>query len=815
MENNQIATFWELIENHSIEIPIIQRDYAQGRSNPQSTEVRNTFISQIKEVLTQDEDSSNTVLHLNFIYGKINGKKDAAKLEENKEAVKNMLSAVKVYSKNLNLNIDWNFSEADTARDRPVDTTFIPLDGQQRLTTLFLLHLYFKPDNNEDVENKLKKFTYKIRPSSRDFCEKLTDNISFSLDASKTKTTISEHIANSPWFFKYWIKDPSVRGMLRMLDEIHLQFHGIDRSACWNKLKQIQFDFLDLDKLKLTDELYVKMNARGVPLTPFENFKAWLIEYIQKENIEIKSLNESKSWTELIDTTWTDLFWSNKDSDNMLIDEELMRYFRNMMQIFLILQEDFNPETDSKEEERRKAAQDARDKAALLATTKDDKSGEYLYIPNSFYESNELLTEKNLNEIFYSIDNLVRYESLIKDAFDGEDFVISFFDKRGSVFKKFIDNKTTYADKVVFYALHIFLKNITESESDFSLEHALRNWMRVVRNLVVNSNIDSIPLFKRAISSINWIQERSIKIYEFLNEKDEQFTLRGFEGNQTKEEIIKAKLILDKDPDWEKLIFHAENHKLFRGCIRFLINDYQPFSLNTDGAKVEIFEKRLEIASKIFIENGLSEELKKDAIFLRAFVSRFSVWNELWHLNYDAKATTWKNILKNEIYMETLGKMLDVESINVYHQYIQEDSVFREREREVHETLYKTNLLSKIWEGCSLHYWNPIYILYPHNAKAEWKKYVVDNHRNELLSKLVNKGNITIPKNQHISMGNEQYIFWGKDIPFMYNERQFVFKWDNKIVYDEKVYSIEDDEINEEKFVEKLDLILNNEFCCN
>ena len=137
--SENINTFWNLIEKHRIEIPIIQRDYAQGRNNPQSIEVRSNFVKQIKNIL--NNDTSDTSLNLNFIYGKIFGKSDAKKLEENKAAVKNMLSAVKTYSQNLDLNISWDFIES-TDEENQISTSFIPLDGQQRLTTLLILHIY-------------------------------------------------------------------------------------------------------------------------------------------------------------------------------------------------------------------------------------------------------------------------------------------------------------------------------------------------------------------------------------------------------------------------------------------------------------------------------------------------------------------------------------------------------------------------------------------------------------------------------------------------------------------------------------------------
>src|SRR5215831_19306862 len=73
--------------NYKIKIPLIQRDYVQGKSN--KSEIRQEFLKTLKNYLEEGENKD-----LDFVYG---------------------------YKK---------------------EEEFIPLDGQQRLTTLFLLHTY-------------------------------------------------------------------------------------------------------------------------------------------------------------------------------------------------------------------------------------------------------------------------------------------------------------------------------------------------------------------------------------------------------------------------------------------------------------------------------------------------------------------------------------------------------------------------------------------------------------------------------------------------------------------------------------------------
>lgn len=73
--------------------------------------------------------------------------------------------------------------------------------------------------------------------------------------------------------------------MLVMLDAIDERFKDVP--DIWEQLenKAITFYFLPIRDMGLTDELYIKMNSRGKPLTVFEHFKAELER-------EIRALDE-------------------------------------------------------------------------------------------------------------------------------------------------------------------------------------------------------------------------------------------------------------------------------------------------------------------------------------------------------------------------------------------------------------------------------------------------------------------------------------------------------------------------------------------
>ena len=106
-----------------------------------------------------------------------------------------------------------------------------------------------------------------------------------------------------------------------MLDSIDEKFKDIPN--LWDKLcnKAITFYFLPIKDMGLTDELYIKMNSRGKPLTDFEHFKAEFEREIKKQDDAYANSIINK-----IDIDWTDMLWTYRGDDNV-IDDEFLRYF--------------------------------------------------------------------------------------------------------------------------------------------------------------------------------------------------------------------------------------------------------------------------------------------------------------------------------------------------------------------------------------------------------------------------------------------------------------------------------------------------------
>lgn len=263
-----------------IEIPLIQRDYAQGRLGPLVEAIRHDFLDAVIEAVDGDDP-----LDLDFVYGEIE------------------------------------------------NSTLKPLDGQQRLTTLFLLHWYVaaRTDRLEDAEGILK-LTYATRPTAELFCRQLV-NPEHSL--TDDFATPSEWITNQSWYLHAWRHDPTVQAMLVMLDAIHdrLGQGYLDLEKVWSRLvdkdrQVVSFYFLPIDDMPSGDELYIKMNSRGKPLTNFENFKA-RFEKLLADGTDAERFDRI---IHKIDGSWTDVLWQFDGGDD-IIDDEFLRYFEFLVEL--------------------------------------------------------------------------------------------------------------------------------------------------------------------------------------------------------------------------------------------------------------------------------------------------------------------------------------------------------------------------------------------------------------------------------------------------------------------------------------------------
>ena len=530
-----LTTFWKLVKTYNVIIPIIQRDYAQGRNSEKIKDIRQTFVTSLLEV-TSDKDKS---ISLDFIYGKVN-------------------------SSNNELTL---------------------LDGQQRMTTLFLFHWFvLLTDTSIDGEQvsgaltHLQKFSYHTRTSAREFCRQLTNNENFILlrnSRQPNSAKLSVHIKDVSWFHSIWLLDPTISAMLVMLDEIESQMIKQKTAGFWSKLicddsPPITFEFLNMNEFNLTDQLYVRMNARGKPLTYFENLKAWLLQR--------KALDLPPKFAENLDTTWADMFWSFNDSENgkQDVDKNFYRFFNLVTLTRYAIQLDVREVTDNK---KLKSEPDT----IISHFRTDDR-----FIPFSYYEA-----LKSSDAI--GLCNALNFLEKLRTSSEQLDLP---FHASSSIKDKFFNRDLGLLEIAEFAALYLYVSK--QENSDEINKDELTDWIRVSRNLIRNTVIDSQLDLVKTIQGINAIitnNEQGFNLHVELDNLDKDFKF------QLAEEKLKTGLIA-KNSAWKKVILEAERHAYFLYQIGFLLE----MSKEDGEPVIESFKKYYKVAALLFDEKIAKHE---------------------------------------------------------------------------------------------------------------------------------------------------------------------------------------------------------------
>lgn len=486
----------ESVQLKSITIPAIQRDYAQGRRDPEIERVRNRFLNSLFDAI------ANEAITLDFVYGDI-------------------------------------------------DETgcMTPLDGQQRLTTLFLLHWYAAKKECVSAEEWafLSHFSYKTRYSARDFC-------SFLVRFDPTFAgPVSEEIIDQTWFPLDWKKDPTIASMLVMLDAIQEKFAGL--SGIWSRLKEgaITFYFLPIKDMGLTDELYIKMNSRGKPLTQFEHFKAELEQELKRVDGDA-----AKRILRKIDQDWTDMLWQYRGDDHVT-DDEFLRYFKFVCDVICY----------------------------HAGGTPQGRSNDEFFLLDEYFTAGTEKVEENiatLEDYFDCWHRLCKEESPL--SFFGR--IFSFEHEAGKVqidgryeLDIFADCLKNYADStgrrrvfplnriVLLYAIVAYLlrKDYTNAEEFITEEEFIRR-LRIVNNLVQNSEDEiSDSTARTSGNRMPAILAQVDKI--IIDGAVDPAIEKNFNPSQLAEEIEKGEWLKTNHEKADRL-YAFEDHKLLYGQISII-----------------------------------------------------------------------------------------------------------------------------------------------------------------------------------------------------------------------------------------------------
>ena len=513
-------TFWKLLSEREIEIPVIQRDYAQGRKTAGT--IRTEFLASIKKALINREP-----LDMNFVYGSIEDKKQ-----------------------------------------------FVPIDGQQRLTTLFLLHLYLihaAGRNPADYE-QLRKFRYTTRMTSTYFCTEIIRN---RIEDPEGRTfreirSLRKAIVDNSWFGTSWQNDPTVDAMLNMLEDMHKAFRDtedleelldllMDEDNC-----PLYFYYLDLGEYHLEDSIYIKMNARGKALTDYENFKARLERFLTEKNVPNRDEMAGS-----LDREWTDFFWSIVSAEDKADGKDIRFDDRMMNFIVAWVCNDVACHTVLT-----KRADLRREMSELLSLSRIQFAREFEHFdryfinpddPDQHEKTHE--TEKSFTDMFRAFSLMVKDKKNIEYAPD-----IPFFDEK-KIFMNVLEDNPGYDDRARFYVYSQYLLY----HEDHIVVDDLTEWMRIVEHLIGGQHFVGPDEYVHVIKGFHWLAENSTDILKFLSTYDLQAD-NDADSEETddkrpyfniyifREECLKARLMLLSD-EWKHSVKATESNAYLNGQI--------------------------------------------------------------------------------------------------------------------------------------------------------------------------------------------------------------------------------------------------------
>ena len=676
-----------LLSRYRVVIPGIQRHYVQGANNPKAESVRKLFI---KEIFTAIEEKQNE-FNLHFIYGPIN---------------------------------------------TDGEDSFVPVDGQQRLTTLWLIARYAaekaEPSDRKDLLSLLSRFTYEDRINAKRFFQALT------CEDSRWDITQDPNpdILCQDWFVDYWKEDETVASMIRMLSTIHEEWYKHQDTITADDVleaiaSQIRFE-LKIDAFG--DDIYMKMNARGLQLTQWENFKGKFSENLSEDikerwDKEMEELSNrffhcSGEQHELPDNAFFALYARIMayEARKSVVDcgngiKELAAYTHNtwsQIELPFVPYSDFSGITNNESV--------AKTCVKMLKTVLDHYKKEVPYFGDrTLFET--FFHPKNKNDLDFT---LCCYEYFKKfNNIETKDFLKALRlmwnilenvyrqdekpDYRVKLVKKFIDlgDQTLYSPQIKGKIIDSNAPEQAEEEAEKAIQ--------------MNCNDQSMPS--------DWNEER-----------------------------------LGTWSNWNDAIEKAEEFAFFHGSIRFLYR-------NSNGETIwENFATKLSNCENLFTKDGLSEEkrVKANQVLISHCEKRKNLIRQP---VFDANKESWKQVLTDSSLSECVnGLLLSPNEIADSH----DDTIQLLIDNDIWKNLINENSGYKLeWKGNSPSLWL--------SRKPKSTLILSRNNREDILDAFISESKVTFdaPEEERYRTikGKNYYFAVPMCFEYKYKGKEYHFAW--------------------------------------
>ena len=675
-----------LLSRYRVVIPGIQRHYVQGANNPKAESVRKQFI---KEIFTAIEKKQNE-FNLHFIYGPINTNGE---------------------------------------------DSFVPVDGQQRLTTLWLIARYAvekaESSDRKDLLRLLSRFTYEDRINAKRFCQALT------CEDSRWNITQdpNPNILCQDWFVDYWKEDETVASMIRMLSTIHEEWNKHQDSITAEDIleviaSKIRFE-LKIDAFG--DDIYMKMNARGLQLTQWENFKGKFSEDLREDKKEwwVKEMEELSN-----------RFFTCSDEQHELPDNAFFALYARIMAY-----------------EARKPGVDCGNSIKQLAAyTHNHNTWSQIELPFVPYSDFSGITN---NESIASTvaETCVK---MIKTVLDNFKEIVPYFGDN-KLFDTFFHPQNRNELDFTLCCYEYFKKFVNEDVDTNNFLKALRLMWNILEN--VDRQYENPDYRVELVKKFTDLGDQTLYSPQI---KEKIIDSNADAPEQAKEEAEKA-IQMDRNDQsmpsyWNDAIEKAEECAFFHGSIRFLYR-------NSNGETTwENFATKLSNCKNLFTKDGLSEDKKVKAN--QVLISHCKDWKKLIRKPvFDTDKESWKQVLTDVNLSEYVnGLLLSPNEI-----------------ADSHDDIIQLLIDNDIWKNLINE--NPGYELeWKANSSSLWlNRYpkltlkLTRNNREDILDAFIGESKVTFDapeeKRYRTIKGKKYYFAVPMCFEYKYKGKEYHFAW--------------------------------------